>query len=150
MPSTDYVASFGSLVGTAWSMVGQPLYYLLGVFSNLVYSTFLGVYNDPSSWKTTLLPPLATLLAMYFAVRMVSSTVRSSARMAWFAIKWSVLLFAALAVYSILAGEGEIATSPGVAPTRGWRSPFGPSGTGQFVPVSGSRADAAQRKGRYF
>lgn len=125
MPSTspETGAAAGSASEIVWAIVAQPLLYLLSMARDMVTATFWALHNDPASWKTTLAPPVITLVAIYVAIRMVSSTVRSSLSMAWWTLKWTTLLAAAIAVGAVLTGHADKVLGPGQPAHKGWGAP---------------------------
>lgn len=149
MPSTSTetgAAAAGSASGIARAMVAQPLLYLFSMIRNMVTATFWALYNDPTSWKTTLAPPVITLVAVYVAIRMVCSTLRSSLGVAWWMIKYTALLAAAIAVVAVLTGHADRAVGSGQPASRGW----GPSDSlkGPAAGLRGSTSYARGTSGR--
>lgn len=95
------------------TLIPRPLYFLLAQFSNFIYRTFLGLYNDPTSWKSTLLPPLIALVTGYLALLTAFRTLRSTIALIWFSIKWGAIVGIGLAVYSWWVGESGAIHSAG-------------------------------------
>ncbi|CAO1617724.1 unnamed protein product [Parajaminaea phylloscopi] len=97
-------------------LIPAPLFTILAGFSNLIYRLILGVSNDPSSWTSTLLPPLVALLAAYFALVLAYRTVRSTILVVWWGLKWGAIIGAGVALWAWWVGEGDAVRSPGEVP----------------------------------
>ncbi|KDN43103.1 hypothetical protein K437DRAFT_154960 [Tilletiaria anomala UBC 951] len=106
------------------AFIPRPVFYILARFSNLIYRLFFGLYNDPTSWKSTLLPPLIALLAGYLALLTVYRTVQSTARLVWWSVKWGVILGAVFGGYAWWTSEAGTINSTG-QPSSGFWSGVG-------------------------
>ncbi|EST09175.1 hypothetical protein PSEUBRA_001124 [Kalmanozyma brasiliensis GHG001] len=99
-------------------IVPYPVFRVLAGFSNLIYS-LLGSSNNPSSWASTLLPPLITFFLAYFALVTAYRTVRSMLAVAWFGIKWGAIIGALIAIWAWWTDNTDAINSTGTVPGRG-------------------------------
>ncbi|GAK67659.1 uncharacterized protein PAN0_020c5888 [Moesziomyces antarcticus] len=99
-------------------VVPYPVFQVLAGFSNLIYR-LLGSSNDPSSWTSTLLPPLITFFLAYFALVTAYRTVRSMISLAWFGIKWGAIIGALIAIWAWWTDNTDAINSTGTVPGRG-------------------------------
>lgn len=97
-------------------IIPPPLFRILAGFSNLIYRLVLGASNDPTSWTSTLLPPLIALLAAYFSLLIAYRTVRSTVLLVWWGIKWGAIIGVGLAVWAWWTGQEDAIRSVGQAP----------------------------------
>ncbi|KAJ1036553.1 hypothetical protein NDA13_000085 [Ustilago tritici] len=97
--------------------IPYPLFRILAGFSNLIYR-LLGSSNDPSSWSSTLLPPLVTLCLAYFALLAAYRTARNMLSLAWFGMKWGAIIGGAIALWAWWTENGDAVNSTGV--NQGW------------------------------
>lgn len=94
------------------SFIPPPVFSVLAGFSNLVYH-LLGTANDPSSWSSTLLPPLATLIAGYVALLIAYRTIQNTIRLVWWGIKWGAIIGAVIAIWAWWTGQADAINSTG-------------------------------------
>lgn len=115
----DAASNAGSLLHDLLSdVVPYPVFRVLAGFSNLIY-TLLGTANDPTSWSSTLLPPLITFCLAYFAFVTAYRTVKSMLSLAWFGIKWGAILGGLIAIWAWWTENTGAVNSTGIAPSRG-------------------------------
>lgn len=100
-------------------VIPYPIFRILAGFSNLIYR-MLGTANDPSSWASTLLPPLITFFLAYFALVTVYRTVRSMLSLAWFGIKWGAIIGGLIAIWAWWTDNTDAIHSTGTVPSRGF------------------------------
>ncbi|PWN47451.1 hypothetical protein IE53DRAFT_390424 [Violaceomyces palustris] len=81
------------------AIIPDPIFRILAGFSNLIYR-LVGSSNDPTSWTSTLLPPLVTFLAAYVSLVIVYRSVRNMLLLVWWGIKWGAILGCALALWA--------------------------------------------------
>lgn len=115
----DVASTAGNLLHDLLSdVVPYPVFRVLAAFSNLIY-TVLGMANDPTSWSSTLLPPLMTFLLGYFAFVTAYRTVRSMISLAWWGVKWGAILGGLIAIWAWWTENTAAANSTGLASSRG-------------------------------
>lgn len=74
---------------------------------------------SPSSWTSTLLPPLVVLITIYFSLLIAYRTLRSTVLLAIWAVKWGLILSVIVGVYAWWTGEHEAIKSMGT-PKSAW------------------------------
>lgn len=77
---------------------------------------------SPSSWYSTLLPPLIALGMAYISLVLAYRTVRSTILVVWWGMKWGAILGAGIALWAWWVGEGDAIQSQGQVPASGWAS----------------------------
>ncbi|CAO1628209.1 unnamed protein product [Sympodiomycopsis kandeliae] len=107
---------YTTLHSTLSYIIPAQIFYPLAKFSNLCYQVILGVSNDPSSWSSTLLPPLIALVAGYIALLIAYRTLRSTIALIFWSIKWGIIIGVLLAGYSIYTGRADAIHSIGRVP----------------------------------
>lgn len=100
------------------NMIPYPIFRILAGFSNLIYH-LIGSSNDPTSWTSTLLPPLVTFFLAYFALVIAYRTVRSMVALVWWGVKWGAIIGALIAVWAWWTENGDAINSVGQAPPSG-------------------------------
>ena len=99
------------------SLIPPPLFRILAGFSNLIYRLTTGASNDPTSWTSTLLPPLIALLFAYFSLILAYRTIRSTVLLIIWAVKWGMVLGVALAFWAWWTGQEDAIRSVGEVPS---------------------------------
>ena len=116
----DAAADTGGLLHDLLSdIIPYPIFRILAGFSNLIYH-LLGTANDPTSWSSTLLPPLITFFLAYFALVTAYRTMRSMLSLAWWGIKWGAIIGGLIAIWAWWTENTAAVGSTGVNPHRGF------------------------------
>ncbi|CAO1629156.1 unnamed protein product [Jaminaea pallidilutea] len=110
---TGPAAYFHDLL-TAW--IPTPVFAILAGFSNLIYRLVLGVSNDPSSWTSTLLPPIIAILIAYLALLLAWRTLRNAVLLVFWALKWGTIIAIGIAIWAWWTGESGAVQSVGRTP----------------------------------
>ncbi|PWY99022.1 hypothetical protein BCV70DRAFT_177744, partial [Testicularia cyperi] len=144
----------GSLLHDLLSdVIPYPIFRILAGFSNLIYR-LLGTANDPTSWSSTLLPPLITFFLAYFALVTAYRTMRNMIALAWFGIKWGAIIGGLIAVWAWWTENTDAVSSTGVNPNRGFLDQLSTLGPlfntlySQIPDLGASSHGTSQRRGR--
>ncbi|KAN0065459.1 hypothetical protein ACQY0O_001295 [Thecaphora frezii] len=108
----------GTLHDLLSSVIPYPIFRIIAAFSNLIYN-LLGSSNDPTSWTSTLLPPLLTFFLAYTALVIAYRTVRNTIALAWWGIKWGAIIGAVMAIWAWWTDNTDALHSVGQAPPAG-------------------------------
>lgn len=100
---------------------------------------------SPSSWYSTLLPPLIALGMAYISLVLAYRTVRSTILVVWWGIKWGAILGAGIALWAWWVGEGDAIQSQGQVPSSGWASWAANGGEYSTIVLQRRRGDGVGR-----
>lgn len=98
------------------NLIPPPLFRILAGFSNLIYRLVLGASNDPTSWTSTLLPPLIALVFAYVSLLIAYRTIRSTVLLVWWGIKWGAIIGVGIALWAWWTGQEDAIRSVGQPP----------------------------------